>query len=454
MPLDGEPLPDRRPDVSVSKDGGQGNTSVCPLTGLPDREALMLCLAAAVLAAGRSRAGPTLVSVRLRSLREIEARLGSEARDEAIRTLSDRLREFIRPGAFLARTGGEQFAILLEVAEDVLETENRLGRILEALHLPLEIGAESVSVQSWAGVARFPEGGRESVLLMLNSEAALLIAHEQNVPYRFWYDGLGESAQEKKSLETDLAEAIEHDQLELHFQPLVDAGTGEIQGMEALARWRRPGYGWVPPLEFFPVAQACGLLEALEEWVLRRAASIHSDWRRRGISRGRLSINCVPSFLARPSFAPMVLSILDLQGLDGHAVEFEVAENSLGAGSTVRIESLKSLRENGMRVAIDNFEWGHLSERQLAELPVDRLKIARECVARSAVQAGDGRTALSIIQVAKDLGLDVSAEGVETAAQRDFLVASGCRVMQGFFFARPMTPLDAAVLLRRGSIDF
>ena len=439
---------------------------------LPDQGAFLARLSAELRSAGsRSGAGqsvagqraatPALITIKVLSLRvrsfgSQRSQIDAESRTQMIKTLTRRLRDLVRPSEYLALTGKDQFSILVQEPSSVVDVESRVLRILEVLHSSIDFGSDSMLARCSAGIALMPEEAGEPEALFRNSEAALRIADEQDASYRFWYDGLGVPFSEKRALERDLAEAIEADQLELHFQPLVDGETREILGMEALARWRRPGYGWIPPLAFFSVAKEAGLLEQLEEWVLRRAASIHSTWRKRGISRGRLSINCVPSFLARSSFAPMVLSNLALQDLDGEAVEFEVVEESFRPGASIQVESLISLRESGMRVAIDDFRWGHLDEQSLAELPVDRLKIAPTCLPGAgdpSLSPVDGSAALSIIRVAQKLNLDVSAEGVETEAQRNFLLDHGCRVMQGFLFSKPVTPLDAAVLLRRGQID-
>jgi diguanylate cyclase (GGDEF)-like protein len=453
MPSSGEFHSERSENVTESQDAQHGSDARCGVTGLPNRKSLKLSLAAAVLSAGQSGSGPALIALRLHSLGRVERRLGPKARNEALCVLSDRVRELLKEGDLLGRTGPEDFLYLLKSAETMVSVERLVGRILEALRSPISIGGESIIVQGTVGVACYPEAGRDSEVLMRNSESALHIAQEQDAPYRFWCEGIGEEAEERRSLGRDLAEAIEHDQLELHFQPMVDAETGEVQGMEALARWLRPGHGWIPPLEFFAVAEECGVLESLEEWVLRRAASIHANWQRRGLSRGRLSINCVPSFLAQPSFADRVLSILDMQGLDGRSVEFEVDESSLGANATIRIESLEALRAHGMRVAIDDFRMVALRSEQLAAFPVDRLKMARDCVPNEEGKDDCDEVASRIIELGAELGLDVSGKGIEDAWQRDFLLSKGCRTMQGYLFARPMSPLEAAVLLRRGYID-
>ncbi|MFK7897847.1 MAG: putative bifunctional diguanylate cyclase/phosphodiesterase [Myxococcota bacterium] len=441
----------KAPHVQTS--GLVGEDARCPVTGLPDRKAFGLGLAAAVLSAGRSSHGPVVMSLRVEGLLALENRLGRAARESALRMASGRIRENVRPSILVARNNTDEFAILIPDGESVVAIESRVSRILAALHEPMELGSERVALGSTIGVARFPEAGRESELLMNHADAALRVAQNQNASYRFWYEGLGASAQERQSLEKELREAIEHDQLELHFQPMVDTETGEIQGMESLARWRRPGYGWVPPLEFFAVAKDCGVLVELEEWIVRRAASVHANWRRRGISRGRVSINCVPSFLARPNFEKIVLSILDKQGLDGSAVEFEVEQSSLFPESAIRLESLESLRASGIHVTVDDFGASSFPESRLIALPVDRLKLAASCLPGPGSGPVQGPSIRQIAEMAAELKIEISAKGVEHASQRAFLREQGCPAMQGYLCGRPMTPLDAAVLLRRGYVD-
>jgi EAL domain-containing protein (putative c-di-GMP-specific phosphodiesterase class I) len=338
----------------------------------------------------------------------------------------------------LARISDFGFALLARGADASAATSLAKAAIA-AFDEPLEVSEHRVMAELSIGVALAPEDGAEAAGLLRSASAALSAARAAG-PQTIRMAGaeLNRMAYGRLRLEQDLRRAIETCELELHYQPQISLKTGAVSGCEALLRWRHPVRGMISPAEFVPIAEECGLVEPLGRFVIGEASRMAADWAGKGIDL-RVAVNVSPLQFRKPRFAEGVLDIIRTAGASPSQIELEITESAAMDDPEHAARELAPLKEVGARVAIDDFGTGYSNLAALTRLPIDVLKIDRGFVNDAANAAGARIVVGTVIGMAETLGFETVAEGVETAAQLDFVTSHGCTHAQGYLFGRPMS---------------
>ena len=402
------------------------------LTGLPNR-ALFNDNADQALLRARQGDELAIVLLDLDRFKNVNDRFGHLAGDELIREVGERLLKVLKGKDAVARLGGDEFAILLEGEDLAGGIEPTLERILEDLHRPYDVLGNQAHVGVSMGVATSPEYGTDRTDLMRKADIALYRAKDEGRDcYRFFTESMDETVQLRAHLEEELRACLATGEgLSVHYQPLVDSDRRKVTGLEALLRWDHPERGWISPQLFVPVAEETGLISALGDWVLREACKVAREW-----PQLTVAINLSPIQFCDGAFAARTIAIVRRAGISPHQIELEVTEGVvLDQNETVR-GALRQLRAEGFRIALDDFGTGYSSLSYLREFEVDRIKIDKSFV-HSLGQTMDANAIITaVVTLGHAMGLQVTAEGVETADQEDFLRAAGCNVLQGFRFSK------------------
>lgn len=414
------------------------------LTGLPNR-ALFNDNAEQALIRARHGENMALMLLDLDRFKNVNDRFGHFAGDALIQEVGRRLSRVLLRSQAVARLGGDEFAILLEKEdmEDGIETV--LERILADLHQPYDIHGNQAHVGVSIGVAVAPECGTDRTDLMRKADIALYRAKDEGRDcYRFFTESMDETVQLRATLEADLRVALDtREGLSVHYQPVVDSTRRKVIGLEALVRWHHPTRGWVAPQLFVPVAEETGLISALGDWVLRDACKVAKEW-----PQLTIAVNLSPIQFCDDTFAERICKLVRDQGVSPHQFELEVTEGVvLDQNETVR-GALKRLRQEGFRIALDDFGTGYSSLSYLREFEVDKIKIDKSFIQSLGLTMDAGAIVTAVVTLGHAMGLEVTAEGVETSDQEDFLRSAGCSQLQGFLFSRAV-PADKL----RGSLS-
>lgn len=420
------------------------------LTGLPNRRLFSDRLAVALLQAQRDRSALAVLFVDVDRFKNINDSLGHASGDELLKQVALRLQEAVRAGDTVARMGGDEFVMLCPGAGDSKVIAARAQLMLDQLEQPYQVMGMALHVSSSMGIACFPADGDTAETLVRNADAALYLAKERGRNnFQFYAPELNTGMLARLQLEMDLRHALETGQFQLHYQPKINIANGALCGAEALIRWRRPtpdsdGNGgtdpgvMVPPGQFIPVAEECGLITGIGDWVLAEACRAQLTWRQAGLPSMRLAVNVSARQFSQPGFAAATGALVAAQGATPGGIELELTESVLMNDVRRATETLAELKALGFAVAIDDFGTGFSSLNYLRHFPVDVLKIDQSFVR----ELLDGKAALAIIEaiiaLAGALGMRTVAEGVETDAQRSLLLGHGCDAMQGYLLARPM----------------
>jgi diguanylate cyclase (GGDEF)-like protein len=415
------------------------------LTGLPNR-ALFNDRADQAMLRARHGEAMAILLLDLDRFKNVNDRLGHLAGDELIQQVAKRLSRTIGGDGVIARLGGDEFAILLQGDECVDDLEPTLDRILEALRRPYDIQGNQAHVGVSIGVACAPECGTDRTDLMRKADIALYRAKDEGRDcYRFFTEAMDETVQLRTSLEVDLRAALASDAgLSVHYQPLVDSAGRKVTGLEALVRWDHPERGSVPPSLFVPVAEETGLISALGDWVMGEACKVAEAW-----PNLTIAINLSPIQFCDEDFAERLTRIVRQAGVSPHQIELEVTEGVvLDQNETVR-GALRRLRTEGFRIALDDFGTGYSSLSYLRDFEVDRIKIDKSFVQSLGLTLDAGAIVTAVVTLGHAMGLQVTAEGVETADQEHFLRTAGCNVLQGFLFSKAVPASELAGSLER-----
>jgi diguanylate cyclase (GGDEF)-like protein/PAS domain S-box-containing protein len=368
--------------------------------------------------------------------------LGHPVGDALLRRVADRLRACVRETDIVARLGGDEFAIIQDGIGEATEASHLATRIIEALNEPYDIDGHEVIISASIGIAAPLPGERNPDQLLKNADVALYrVKNDGRHSYRFFEPEMDAQLQARRAIEIDLRLALSREEFEVHYQPLVDTGIGEVNGFEALLRWNRPGHGIVSPAEFIPLAEEIGLIVPLGEWVLRKACAEAVSWPK----NMTVSVNLSPLQFRSGNLLQTVITALAVTGLPAQRLELEITESVLFQDDDVNLATLHQLRQLGVRIAMDDFGTGYSSLSYLRDFPFDRIKIDRSFV-KELVDNPDCLTiACGIIGLATGLGMKTTAEGVETTEQMELLKAHGCNHMQGFLFgaAKPVQEIHA-----------
>ena len=411
------------------------------LTGLPNRRMLRQRLDAAIqrsLALGQALA---ILFIDLDHFKEVNDTLGHDSGDLLLVQAAQRILACVGPDDTVARMGGDEFTVVLCDADNTDRVESVLQRILASVASAFQLGTEQVFVSASIGVAQYPRNATLVEELFKHADQALYVAKGAGRNrFSFFTPALQEAAQLRARLAADMRLALQQQQFELLYQPIIHLGTGTVHKAEALLRWHHPQRGTVSPAQFIPIAESTGLIVGIGEWVFEQAAQQVAQWRRRYGGEFQISINKSPvqfhqSEKTRGAWGDHLLAL----GLTGSSIAVEITEGLLLDTNEDVTQQLQALRSAGMAVSLDDFGTGYSSLTYLQKIDIDFIKIDQSFVRNLKPASTDLALCKAIISLAHDLGMQVVAEGVETAEQRDLLMATGCDFGQGYWFARPLT---------------
>ena len=406
------------------------------LTGLPNR-LLFNDLLDQALAPGKSHACAVLL-LDLDSFKIINDSLGHAFGDALLVLLSERIRTSLRPGDAVARIGSDEFAVIVHNPIDHEQVVSIAQQLLYALSEPTELNGERLTVSASIGIALTPDDGTDRHALLKAADTAVYVAKEQGRNrYCFHTADMSLRANEVHSIEQGLKRALEHNHLRVYYQPQMNLLNGELIGVEALVRWQHPTEGLISPVRFIPIAESSDLISHLGRWVLRTACSQCKRWIDAYPAQMRLSVNVSARQMVDEDFIDDLRACLHETGFPAERLELELTESTLQLVETSP-RLLNEIKALGVRIAIDDFGTGYSSLSVLKTLPIDRLKIDRSFVRDMPTDSNDVAIVEAIIGMSKTLGLQILAEGVETADQFTILRQLGCEAGQGYLFSRPL----------------
>ncbi|MCW5624402.1 MAG: EAL domain-containing protein [Burkholderiales bacterium] len=422
------------------------------LTGLSNRALFYDRLQHTIVRVRRSDRVAALVFLDLDHFKRINDTLGHAIGDRVLQEVATRLQKRLRAGDTVARLSGDEFAVILAdlaTADDAAT----VGRaLLDDLDKAFLCEGHELFPSASAGITVIPADGDTPEVLLKNADTAMYRAKEAGRnTFRFFEPVMHARALERMSMEGQLRRALDRDEFLLHYQPKVDLISGAVVGMEALLRWRHPERGLVSPVDFIPLLEDNGLIVPVGEWVLGQACRQAMAWRQEDLlPEGGISVNVSGRQLQEPDAAHRLVQVVADSGVDPRLIELEITETVLMRNADHTEGILQALKDVGLRLSIDDFGTGYSSLAYLKRFPLDALKIDRSFVRDITTDAEDALITRAIISIAKSLRLASVAEGVETDAQRAFLAAAGCDVMQGYLFSRPLTTEDCTAMLAAG----
>ncbi len=419
------------------------------LTGLPNRVLLRDRFEQALAVAQRAQSHVAILFLDLDNFKVVNDSLGHAAGDELLLAAVSRLSRRMRDSDTISRQGGDEFVLLLNDIPD-LDTVKRIATdILSHLAEPVEINGHVLNASCSIGIAIYPEDGSDFDSLLQKADTAMYNAKGAGRnSYRFFDEQMNLQAHEHLMLQHRLHQALYRAELQVHYQPQLEIGSGKVIGVEALLRWQNAELGEVAPGRFIPVAESCGLIVPIGAWVLEQACRQAQAWRQAGLSDLAVSVNLSAMQFRRFSLIEMVAGALGRSGLPPHLLELELTESILLQDVESTLDTVRQLKRLGVRLSIDDFGTGYSSLSYLKRFAVDRLKIDQSFMRDVNTDPDNAAIVRAVIQLARSLRLDIVAEGVETPAQLAFLREEGCREAQGYLFSRPLPPAAMEAFLR------
>ena len=421
------------------------------LTGLPNRSALHEEMSKALsrIARGERHA---VFCLDLDQFKQVNDTLGHPTGDALLRVVTARLENCVRGQDTVARLGGDEFAVLQSNIKQSGDVEELAQRLIDAISGPYEIDGHQLVIGTSIGIALAPDDGTEPEVLLRSADVALYRAKaDGRGTFRFFEPQMDTQLQMRRSLELDLRQALAEGQLEVFYQPILDANTEEVTGCEALLRWHHPQRGMVSPAEFIPLAEEIGLIIPIGAWVLRQATAEAAKWP----GNTKIAVNLSPAQFKSPELIQTILNALARSGLAPERLEIEITESVLLQESGSALAVLHSLREVGIHISLDDFGTGYSSLSYLRRFPFDKIKIDRSFIRDLSEKAGSAAIVKAVAGLGRGLGVVTTAEGVETRTQLERVRAEGCIEVQGYLFS-PAVPseeirryLDSRLRMRR-----
>ncbi|RWM05739.1 EAL domain-containing protein [Mesorhizobium sp.] len=413
------------------------------LTNLPNRSMFRERLDQAL---SEAKIAPLAIfSLDLDRFKAVNDTFGHPAGDWLLRCVAERLRRCLRSEKdVVARFGGDEFAIIQSNARGAADAEKLAKRIIEVIGKPYRDKGREMHVGVSLGIALYPGDGQDADTLLTNADMALYRGKSEgrNI-YRFFEPGMDAMVRERRALEADLEAALPRREFELDFQPILDIASSDIVGAEALMRWRSPSRGLVPPDDFIAAAEETGLIVQLGDWALRKACGVAAGWPR----DMRMAVNVSAAQIKSGGFARSVIAALAFSGMPANRLELEITETVMMDESETVLRTLGQLRGLGVRIALDDFGTGYSSLGYLRRFPVDKIKIDRSFI-RDLDKRDTAAIVRTVIRLGAELGITVTAEGVETEAQLEMLRKAGCGEAQGFLIGVPAKASETSRLLR------
>ncbi len=417
------------------------------LTGLPNRVLFRIRLEEVLSDTALSDAQTAIMCLDLDHFKYVNDTLGHPAGDKLLQAVAARLKTCLRENDTAARLGGDEFAVIIRDLPNADYAGRLARRIIQALSVPVEIGDQQVITGTSIGIALSSNGEGDADTLLKCADLALYRAKSDGRgSYRFFESEMDARAQERRRLEMDLRHAIDHAELEVHYQPFVDVYSDRIVGVEALVRWQHPVRGLIAPLDFIGLAEETGLIIPLGEQVLRRACTDASQWR----SDIRIAVNLSPAQFRSRNLIPFIEGVLAETNLNAKRLELEITESLLLRDTDTNLKILHSLKSLGIRISMDDFGTGYSSLGNLRSFPFDKIKIDRSFVKDLASNPDSAAIVRAVLGLGRSLGMSTTAEGVETRDQLNYLRAEGCSEAQGYFFSRAVTSAEMEKLIASG----
>jgi len=422
------------------------------LTGLPNRQLFLNQMGMALHRARRTNQTVAVLFLDLDRFKIVNDSLGHAAGDLLLQTVAERIRSAVRGEDSVTRLGGDEFAVLCTEIASPDDAVFVAERIIAAVKRPISLEGQEVFVTTSLGISLFPVDATQPEALLKNADAAMYRAKSQGRDLVERYvPELGAAALEQLGLESHLQRALEHDQMTVNYQPIVDSSTGRINGLEALIRWNHPERGLLLPSEFIGIAEATGAIVPMGEWVMREACRQIQHWRLRGLTHLRAAVNLSVRQLQHADLVTRVSQVLDETGLPPFCLEIEITESIAMRSSGRAIDNLRGLKALGVRISIDDLGTGYSSLSALRLFPMDSLKIDRSFVNGVPHNTDDSAIAAAVIALGQTLGVNVIAEGIERPEQLAFFAAHRCAEWQGYLLVSPVTAQQCEELLFSGT---
>jgi len=409
------------------------------LTGLPNRPLFIDRLIVSIAQASRNSAKLAVFFLDLDRFKDINDSLGHSVGDQLLKAVADRIRRCVREGDTVARFGGDEFTLLVPQIENIEDAAKIAQKIIETLKIPFFIHERELFVTTSIGISLLPNDGHDAETLVRNADSAMYRAKDSGRDnYQLYAPAMNARALERLALENMLRKAIRQHELVLHYQPLIDARTRTITGLEALIRWNHPELGLLSPAHFISVAELSGLIIPIGDWVLKTACRQLRIWQKKLDRSLTMSVNLSARQFSQPDLVAQIRSVIDDSGIEAESLELEITESNAMQNAENTIHTLRDLKALGVRIAMDDFGTGYSSLNYLKRFPIDTLKLDQTFVRDVCNDASDAAIVSAAIVMAHSLSIDVVAEGVETEAQLAFLQKQRCDRIQGYFFSVPL----------------
>ncbi|MFL5520009.1 MAG: putative bifunctional diguanylate cyclase/phosphodiesterase, partial [Gemmatimonadales bacterium] len=413
------------------------------LTGLPNRTLLRDRLEQALAHAHRDGTRAAVLFVDLDRFKMVNDSLGHDTGDRLLQAVAGRIEECLREGDTVARHGGDEFVVVLRDVPSAAAAGDVAEKILESLGRPFRIVTHELHVTGSIGVSVYPVDGSEADVLLRHADTAMYHAKQAGrANYQYFTESMNVAAMNRLGIENALRKAIANREFQLHFQPIVDLRTRDTTGFEALLRWVPQGREPIMPLEFIGIAEDSRLIVPIGEWVMHEALVRAREWQSPGRPL-KIAINVSANQLARPNFATVLRRIVHDVGIDPRLIELEVTESVIVESSGGAREAIDEVDALGIAIVIDDFGTGYSGLTYLKRLPIDTVKIDQSFVRDLTVDRDDAAIVTAIVAMARSLGVDVVAEGVESEEQAAELRRLGCHRAQGYLLGRPMSAENA-----------
>jgi diguanylate cyclase (GGDEF)-like protein len=422
------------------------------LTTLANRRVFTERLEAAFAASRRGSAGFAVLYFDLDHFKDVNDTLGHVLGDALLRAVADRVKGILRNNDVAARLGGDEFAVLQHQVFDAAATAKLAARICSTVAAPYMIDGNEIHIAASIGISPYASNITRPDVMMIQADLALYRAKEDGRNcFRFHSADLDREVEERVTITEDLRGAVDRGEIELHYQPQVALSSGRIVGMEALMRWHHPTRGFIPPSTFIPIAERTGLILSLGRWALDEACRQMKEWIAQGIAPKLIAVNVSAlQFRVSSDLERNIADSLAKHGIAPELLELELTESALMEAAQQHSACFDRLRRLGVRIAIDDFGTGYSSLHYLTTYRVNQVKIAQQLVSRVDSDSRNATVVRAAVRLARDLDIGCIAEGVESEAQAEFLLAAGCDYAQGYYFSRPVNAGRAAEVLRQG----
>ena len=412
------------------------------LTSLLNRKAFSKKLSVLLEEKRRDGSKVGLVYLNIDRLSNINDSFGQETGDYVLSLVAERLKKVLRVEDIIGRISGNEFAFTLMKATNAEEVEQLTQEIRGSLESPVSVNGKTFSISTSCGIALFPRHAKLATELMMKAEKALHYVEEHGGGnYKMYEPGTASETLERILLENELRKSVQMGYFTLEYQPKMNLSRGYLSGIEALVRWDHPDLGRIPPNKFIPLAEETKIILPLGEWILREACKQAARWKREGYEPFRIAVNMSTVQLEDPDIVETIERILAEEAVEPKLIEIELTESSFADRDEMR-EAIQRIREMGMHVAIDDFGTGYSTFSYIKELPADTVKIDMSFVRDIDVNENSRAIVKAIIALADTVGLNIVAEGIETEEQSKILHSLGCREGQGYFFSKPLSPID------------